>query len=286
MLVPFLLSVCLSSGLWLLYEGLTNPRPVGRGWRELNGVRDFLVRAGLYDVSPREFLGFSIAAALLSAAIAMAALGWPVVSLLAAVLGGLGPLAYYLHRQERRRGAVQSQLVEAISQLRDAIRTGLSVQEALASLGDNGPIALRPEFALLAREISLSGFEQAMESMRQRLASPLWDTCAVALVLNDRLGGRNISQVLDGLAHATRGELRVADEARALQAHNLLSARIVAAVPLIVLLAIRTVNPRYVALFGTPGGQLLLLASLVSVVIGYAAMRWTSRLPADPRVLR
>ncbi len=122
--------------------------------------------------------------------------------------------------------------------------------------------------------------------MRERLASPLWDTCAIALVLNDRLGGRDVSQVLDRLAHATRAQLRVEEELRAHQAHNVLSAPIVAAVPLIVLLAIRTVNPRYLTLFSTPGGQLLLLASLVSVIVGYAAMLWTSRLPGEPRVLR
>ncbi|HLG72498.1 MAG TPA: type II secretion system F family protein [Chloroflexota bacterium] len=286
MLIPFLLSVSVGVGLWLLYEGLTNPRRLGQGWRELHGIRDFLTRAGLYDVSPRDFLLFSIGSGLLAGAVAEAVLGWPAVGVLAATLGALLPLAYYLHRQHRRRGAVQAALVEAISQLRDAIRTGLSVQEALAALSRSGPDLLRAEFATLSRDIQVNGFEEAMEHMRQRLASPLWDTCAIALTLNDRLGGRNVSQVLDRLAHATRAQLRVEEELRANQAHNVLSARIVASVPVIVLLAVRAVNPRYLTLFSTTGGQLLLLASLISVVIGYLAMLWTSRLPAEPRVLR
>ena len=286
MLVPFVLSVGLGLGMWLLYDGLTNPRPLGEGWRQLVVVQDFLARAGLHDVSPRDFLGFSLAAGLLGATLVQGFLGWPAITVVAAVVGGLIPLAYYLRRQERRKGALQLALVDAIGQLRDAILTGLSDREALASLARNGPDMLRPEFGILVRDIQVSGFEPAMEHMRERIASPLWDTCAIALVLNDRLGGRNVSRVLARLAHATRAQLRVEEELRAHQSHNVLSARIVAAVPIIVLLAIRTVNPRYVTLFGTPGGQLLLLASLVSVVIGYCAMLWTSRLPGEPRVLR
>ena len=65
-----------------------------------------------------------------------------------------------------------------------------------------------------------------------------------------------------------------------------LSARIVAAVPLVVLVAIRQLNPAYLAVFDTPFGQMVLAACFVSVALGYAAMRWTARLPGDPRVLR
>ena len=53
------------------------------------------------------------------------------------------PYVYYVRRHDRRRAAVQDALVEAIEQLRDAIRTGLSVQEALAGLARSGPSALR-----------------------------------------------------------------------------------------------------------------------------------------------
>src|SRR5713226_3808566 len=180
MLLPFVLSVLFGVGMWLLYEGLTNPQPLGQGWRELRGVRDFLARAGLHDVSPRDFLLFSVVAGPLTKNLVESALGWPAIAVLAAALGGLLPLAYYAHRHERRKGAVQAALVEAISQLRDGIRTGLSVQEALAGLGRTGPEALRSEFSALSRDIQVSGFEPAVEHLRERLASPLWDTCAIA----------------------------------------------------------------------------------------------------------
>jgi tight adherence protein B len=94
-----------------------------------------------------------------------------------------------------------------------------------------------------------------------------------------------VTQVLDRLAQATRAQQRIQQELRAFQSRNVLSARIVAAVPLVVLLAIRWVSPEYLDMFDTLMGQLLLMGCLASVGIGYLAMRWMSRLPGEERVL-
>lgn len=285
-MIPLLLSVVFSVAVYLLYEGLTNPRPPAGKTRRLRGVEEYLRRAGLHDVTPRGFVAFSLGAGLVVGVLAQLLLGWGVVSLLAAGLAVIAPFVYYVQRHDRRRAAVQAALVEAIAQLRDAIRTGLSVQEALMGLARSGPETLRPEFARLVREIRLSGFEPALSAMRERLADPVFDVVAATLLLNDRLGGRNVSQVLDRLAQATRAELRVQQELRAYQARNVLSARVVAAVPLVVLAAIRQVNPGYLAIFDDWSGQLLLAGSLMSVAIGYAGMVWVTRLPGERRVLK
>ena len=285
--MPWVLSGAFGVGVYLLFEALTNPRPLAaeepRRWR---GVEEFLVRAGLRDVTPRGFVAFSVGSGLACALLAQLVLGWGLVSVLAAGLGLVAPLAYYVQRHDRRRAAVQAALVEAIAQLRDAIRTGLSVPEALHSLARSGPEALRPEFAHLVREMRLVGLERAVAAMQDRLADPVFDVVANTLTLNDRLGGRNVSQVLDRLAQATRAELRVQEELRAYQSKNVLSARIVAAVPLLVLVAIRQVNPSYLALFNDWSGQVLLAGCVASIALGYAGMLWMTRLPGEERVLR
>ena len=124
-----------------------------------------------------------------------------------------------------------------------------------------------------------------MMAMRERLADPIFDVVCSSLVLNDELGGRNVSQVLDRLVDSTRGQLRIQDELRAHQARNVLSARIVAAVPLVALAAIRSASPRYLSVFDTWVGQLTLAGCAASVALGYAGMLWLTRLPEDPRVL-
>jgi len=51
------------------------------------------------------------------------------------------------------------------------------------------------------------------------------------------------------------------------------------------LIAIRALNPSYLAVFGDWPGQLILAGCVVSVALGYAAMLWLSRLPGESRVL-
>ena len=134
--------------------------------------------------------------------------------------------------------------------------------------------------------MQLDGGEAGLVAMRDRLADPLFDIVAATLILNDRLGGRNVSQVLDELAETTRAQLRVQDELRAHQAQTVLSARVVAVMPLIVLIIIRQMNPRYLAIFNDWSGQVILALCVLSIAIGYGAMLWITRLPAERRILR
>ncbi|MGE3599796.1 MAG: type II secretion system F family protein, partial [Dehalococcoidia bacterium] len=98
-----------------------------------------------------------------------------------------------------------------------------------------------------------------------------------------RLGGRNLGPVLESLSRAVRGTARAEQEVRALQARNVLSARIVAVLPLALIAAIRGLNPGYLDPFATPTGQVLLALCLLSVAGGYAAMLRAARLPMPRR---
>ena len=285
-MIVLLLSLLLGLGVFLVYEGLTNPRPPRQEDSRLRPVAEFLARAGLHEVTPRGFLLFSLGTGALGGVLAQLLLDWGAASLIGLALGLGAPLAYYVRRHDRRRAAYQGALAEAMAQLRDAVAAGFSIQEGLLALARTGPEALRPEFAVLARQSRLLGLPAALEAMQARLADPVFDVVAASLLLNDRLGGRNVSQVLDRLAVATRAQLRVQEEIRAGQARNVLSARIIAAVPLVLMVAIRRLNPAYLAVFDGWPGQLILLGSLGSIVFGYAAMLWVTRLPQEPRVLR
>ncbi|MCA1648286.1 MAG: type II secretion system F family protein [Chloroflexi bacterium] len=284
-MIPLLLSLALASGVYLTFEGLARPRAQLLSALRLERVAEFLVGAGLHDVTPRDFVIFAVGSGAVAALVAQVFLGWGVVSALAGGLGLLAPFAYYVRRHDRRRSAVQDALVEAIEQLRDAIRTGLSVPEALAGLARTGPAALRGEFARLTRDARLVGFDAALAAMRDRLADPVFDVVASALVINDRLGGRQVSQLLDHLAEATRAQLRIQHELRAQQGRTVLSARIVAAAPLVALVGLRATNPRYLSIFDSGWGQMVLLGCALSIALGYAAMLYLTRLPGQRRVL-
>jgi tight adherence protein B len=284
-MIPLLLSVAFGGGAYLVYEGLTSPTPLrfeSRRWRQ---VEDFLTRSGLRGIAARDFVLFSLASGILCGLIAQLLLGWVSLAVLCGVGGVVAPLAYFTRRQARRREAVQTGLVQAIGQLRDSVRAGLAVSEALIGLATNGPEALRGEFARLVREMRYSSLEDGLAELRDRVADPVMDVFVATLLLNEKVGGRNVTQALDRLAHATRAELRTQQEIRAYQAQNVLTARFLAAIPLVCLAFIRLRNPGYLAIFNG-AGQLWLAASVVSVAIGYAGMLHITRLPGETRVLR
>src|SRR5262249_49194619 len=157
LLIPLLLSLALAGGVYLTYDGFARPRRFEPRPVRARAAREFLVRAGLHDTTLRDFLVFSVLSGAVAGGVAQLALGWSGVSRLAAAGGLLAPYAYYVRRHDRRRRAIQDALVEAIEQLRDAIRTGLPVQEALAGLAQTGPHVLRSDFATVARDARLVG---------------------------------------------------------------------------------------------------------------------------------
>ena len=82
--LPWVLSGAFGLGVYLLFEALTNPRPPAAEPRRWRGVEEFLVRAGLRDVTPRDFVLFSLGSGLVCGLLAQLLLGWGLVSLLAA----------------------------------------------------------------------------------------------------------------------------------------------------------------------------------------------------------
>lgn len=288
------LSLAFGLGLYLIFRWLAggqpevrpdedpNERTAGRaGW-----IARRLASPGADGVGLRELAPASAAAGAASALLSQLFFGWPVVTLAAAGAGLLLPTWYYRQRAQRRRGEIEEAVGEAVETLRDAVRIGLGVEEALRALAVTGPQALRPVFSGVERDLRLAGFEEALERARERLAEPLFDTLAVALLTAYRIGGRNLAAVLDGLSASVRGSVQVRREVRANQAQNVLSARVIAALPLLLILVIRGSNPNYLAAFSQPVGQAVLACCLLSITVGYTVMLRQAALPGQERVLR
>ncbi len=285
--MPLILSLTLAVGLLLIFLSATTrwaPPPAEQPRR--SALRAFLDQSGAGQVGVRDFAVVSGASGMLLAFATQIALGWPMVSVTTFVLGLTLPAWYLTNRHQRERTTMQSALAEAVDSLRSAVRAGMSVEEALASLARNGPEVLRPPLTDLARDLRVSGFEEAIRRTRERIADPVFDMVAAALLMSHHVGGRNLSTVLEALSRSVRQTIQVEQEFRAHQAKNVLSARIIAALPLVLILLIRGLNPGYLDVFSSATGQAILALCLLSVAIGYAGMLRATRLPGEERVLQ
>jgi len=270
MTMTALLFACLTGlGLLLLVDGLTRPatRPLG-------------VEPGQLAV----LLAGAVTGLLAGLGVWLLA-GWPVLTLAATIGGFLLPRAWFSRGDTRAQAARSESVAEVAASLRDAVRGGLGVTEALGGLARWGPPALRHELGELAAEATVLGLPEALGNFARRLGDPLADLLAATLALNHRLGGRNLAEVLDDLAAAIRAEAQTLREMRARQAQQRLSARLVAAAPFAILLLLRQANPDYLTPFGSVIGQGVLALAVLLVVAGYAAMIALARPPAGTRLL-
>ncbi|MCL4239747.1 MAG: type II secretion system F family protein [Dehalococcoidia bacterium] len=285
--MPLILSLTLAVGLLLVFlSATTRWAPARQEQPRRSTLRAFLDRNNAGQVGVRDFILLSAATGMALALAGQLALGWPMVSAAAFLLGVTLPAWYLTNRHQRERTTMQSAVAEAVDSLRSAVRAGMSVEEALASLARNGPEVLRPPLTDLARDLRVSGFEEAIRRSRERIADPVFDMVAAALLMSHRVGGRNLSTVLEALSRSVRQTIQVEQELRAHQAKNVLSARIIAALPLALILVIRGLNPDYLDVFSSAEGQGVLALCLLSVAVGYAGMLRATRLPGEERVLQ
>ena len=106
-------------------------------------------------------------------------------------------------------------IAEVAAGLRDAVRGGLGVTEPWAAWPAGAH--RRCGRSRLAADAATLGLPHALEGFARRLADPLADVLAATLALNHRLGGRNLSEVLDDLATAIHAEAHTLREVQARQ---------------------------------------------------------------------
>src|SRR6266545_3291712 len=133
-MIPLLLSLAFGLGVYLLYEGLTAPSPAPDERPRPSRVGEFLHRAGLHDVTPRDFVLFSLGSGALAGLACQLITGWPLVSVVVAGLGAGLPFLLYASREEGRRARVQAELADAMGLLRNSIRAGGDVAQGLVAL--------------------------------------------------------------------------------------------------------------------------------------------------------
>jgi Flp pilus assembly protein TadB len=253
-------------GLLLAFDGLT--RPVSRSMR-------FLGR----HTTPQ------VAGGGIGAAAAYALTGWPIGALAGAVLGIAVPRLLTEHRSVAKRIELTDALADAAAGLRDAVRGGLGLSDGISGLSHRGPPLLREHLASLVADTGRIGLAAAARRFAERLDDPGADLLAVTLAFNDRVGGRQVAEVLDAMADELAAEARTVRELRARQERQRTSARVVALAPVVLLLLLQQVNPGYLDPYGSPAGQSVLGLAALLIGVGYGLMLRIARGIDPPRVV-
>lgn len=275
----FLLYTALAFG----WRGLRPAPPADRASAHLGArwLEEWLVQAGLAEISRREVGSVLVAVVLLGGLAGTAVFGPGLAALAVGLLAGAVPLASYRARRERRLAQALDgwpRLIEEIRVLTAA--SGLSVPNALFAAGRHAPGPLRPAFAAAEREWLIStDLGRAASVLKDTLADPTADMVCETLLVAHEVGGTDLDLRLAALAEDRILDVQGRKDASARQAGARFARRFVLVVPAGMALAGLCIGDGRAA-YGTPSGQLMVAVGLLMVG---ACWLWAGRLLALPR---
>jgi tight adherence protein B len=271
--------------VWFSFFDRPAPRPRTRPtWAER--TQDLLVQAGAPSVSPVSLAVTSVMLAAITAVIAVAATASPPIALCFALMVGSAPPLLVRARARHRRTQLRAVWPEVIDNLVSAIRAGLSLPEALAALAERGPEEVRAEFRLFAEDYRATGrFDDALATLKARLADPVADRIVEALRLTREVGGTDLGRLLRTLAQMLREDLRTRGELEARQSWTVNGARMAVAAPWVVLLLLAS-RAETAAAYNSAAGVVVLVTGAACSALAYWLMVRIGRLPEEERVLR
>ena len=191
----------------------------------------------------------------------------------AALAFGAAPLLNLRRMQAARRAKFEAQLPDAIDMLVSAMRAGYSLQAGMNFVGQEMPAPLGPAFARFHDEHRLGvDVRTALLDLQDRVGT-LDIKMFVTSVLIQRETGGNLGEVLTNIAGVMRDRVAFRGQVQALTAEPKLSARVLAAMPVVMFAVLSVISADYTrSLLTTDTGRLSLVYAAVSVAVGYAIM--------------
>ena len=208
-------------------------------------------------------------------AISLGGIVWYLVSGVKVKAGwqnGQSPLARWL--DNRRRDKFNMQLPEALATMSNALRAGFSISQAFDSVVEQGEPPVSEEFAILQQQLKIGmSFEDALESMSERVGSDDLTLVTTAILISRKTGG-NVTEIFDKISETIRGRMRIERKVKSLTAQGRLQGVIVSAMPLFLGLVMTLIKPGLMIPFLTSAtGILAVLAMCVLILVGWLMIR-------------
>lgn len=224
-------------------------------------------------------IGLGLAAAL----VVYIFLPWIVLAVVVAGLIGWGDKIFGGARAERVAITRAEGLASWIESLRDTIAGAAGLEQAIPATTINAAPSIRPSLNLLVDRLRVrEPMPDALMKFADDLDDPSADLVVAALVLNARLRGPGLKEVLTALAVSARDELDVRRRVEASRRSTRRSVQVVVGVILVVAGGLVLFNQAYMEPYGTMLGQLILG---VVVLMFAGAVFWMRRLAgvAEPQ---
>ncbi len=260
--------------------GVAKPRRASDiGARSVSAIEEALDRYGkraelsstlaVADISmkPAEFVAMVALVALVAGLVGLMVAG-PLFGLALVIGIALAVRVYVGRAKSRRQAAFVDQLPEVLQLVTTALRSGFGLTQALESVAEDAEEPARTEFAHVLAEVRLGrDLSDSMTALARRMGSKDLEWVVAAIDINRDTGG-NLSEILDRVSSTIRERGRIARQVRTLTAEGRLSARILIALPFLMLAWQWRANPENFELLTYGAGLVALMIAGVLMIIG------------------
>ncbi|HVX43784.1 MAG TPA: type II secretion system F family protein [Mycobacteriales bacterium] len=186
--------------------------------------------------------------------------GWIVAAIAAALLGFFGRSFVGGARASRAEMQRLEELASWTESLRDTIAGAVGLEQAIpASINATGPALRRHVVLLVDRLRTREPLADALMKFAADLDDPSADLIISALILNARLRGPGLRDVLGSLSNAARQELEMRGRIEASRRSTRRSVQIIIGITVAVVLGLTLLNPTYVQPYDSALGQIILI---------------------------
>jgi len=211
------------------------------------------------DLSLTKFLSFSVGLAVMFAVLSFALVGAPIVSLIAALVGGYIPFLALSRKRNKRQNMMSLQLPDALDFLSRILKAGHSFSTGLQMMATELPKPLGAEFGRAYDQHSLGlSMEDALKDMAVRIESTDFAFFVTATLIQRQTGG-DLSEVLNNISGMIRQRIRLAQNVKAKTAEGRFTGYILSAFPAVMFVLASILNPEYTSvLWKTTTGMAML----------------------------
>lgn len=196
--------------------------------------------------------------------------------ILGAGIGFFLPIIYMRRQQGRRLIKFDNQLADMLSLIVNGLRAGYSTMQAMEAVSRELPAPISDEFRRVVQEMQLGiPMDTSLDNLTRRIPSKDLDLVVTAMNVQREVGG-NLAEILDTISHTIRERVRVKGEIRVLTSQVMMSGRLLAIMPIAVIVLMYFINRSYMMRFFNPATRMYGIPALIIgaflIIIGYFTM--------------
>jgi tight adherence protein B len=242
------------------------------------GTRDYIAeRLALMfiEIAPEKILlgqlllSFGLGAAVFLACLPYVAAGL-VFALLVIVIGWKAPKPIVDFIYRRRVNKMVLQMVDGLSLMSNAMKSGLSIAQAIGLVTDQMPNPIKQEFTLVLNQNKLGvPLEEALTNLSKRVVSDDVEMFVTAVNILKETGG-NLAETFDTIVYTIRERIKIEKKIQAMTQSGFLQGVAVMCIPPALAFVYYQADPEFMMpLFTTPIGLMIMLVVVLLQVGGF-----------------